>query len=70
MLLRLILFGLALVVFYQVKRGLATGTVRMRGGVTVSREDSPAKFYIIIAVYILFGLMLIYFAIFGKMEGG
>ncbi|MCD6531174.1 hypothetical protein J7K99_01865 [bacterium] len=69
MLLRLILFGLALVVFYQVKRGLATGTVHMRG-VTVDREDSPAKFYIVIAVYILLGLMLTYFAIFGKMEGG
>ena len=69
MLLRLTLFGLALVIFYQVKRGLTTGTVHMRG-VTVDREDSPAKFYIIIAIYVLFGLMLTYFAVFGKMEGG
>ena len=69
MLLRLILFGLALVIFYQVKRGLTTGTVHMRG-VTADREDSPAKFYIIIAVYILFGFMLTYFAILGRMEGG
>ena len=69
MLLRLILFGLALVIFYQVKRGLTAGTVHMRG-VTVDREDNPAKFYIIIAVYILFGLMLTYFAVFGRVEGG
>jgi len=69
MLLRLILFGLALVIFYQVKRGLTAGTVHMRG-VTVDREDNPAKFYIIIAVYILFGFMLTYFAILGRMEGG
>ena len=69
MLLRLILLGLALVIFYQVKRGLATGTVHMRG-VTMDREGSPAKFYIIIAIYVLFGLMLTYFAVFGKMEGG
>ena len=69
MLFRLILFGLALVIFYQVKRGLTAGTVHMRG-VTADREESPEKFYIIIAVYILFGFMLTYFAVFGKMEGG
>ncbi len=69
MLFRLILLGLALVIFYQVKRGLATGTIHMRG-VTADREDSPAKFYIIIAIYVLFGLMLTYFAVFGRVEGG
>ena len=44
------------------------GMVYMKG-YTASREKNPGGFYLSLIIYLLFALVLIFFGIFGKVQG-
>ncbi len=67
MLLRVILAALAGILFYQLVRGFSSGRIFMRG-YTADREEKPLMFYLLSLIYLIFGVMLLYFAFFGKIQ--
>ncbi len=63
-LLLLLGIGIGAYAVFCFKRGM----VYMKG-YTASREENPGGFYLSLFIYLLFALVLIFFGIFGKVQG-
>ncbi len=63
-LLLLLGIGIGAYAVFCFKRGM----VYMKG-YTASREENPGGFYLSLIIYLLFALVLIFFGIFGKVQG-
>jgi len=58
----LILVG-SILVWYGLT-GLATGSVRAKGGLFINREESPASYWLGVVIYLITGIGGILYAIF------
>jgi hypothetical protein len=63
--LRIFIIMASIILLWFGKSGLEEGVVRVRGGHLVSREDSPANYWLIVGTYFIAGIGGILFAIFG-----
>ncbi len=61
----LIILGAGLIVYSIV--GINKGSIFMKGSTAV-REGNSGKFWLYIAIYLAFGLMLLVFGIFGHIQ--
>ena len=63
---RLILLGLAAFLFFHGIRGIKNGATPRKGGGMIYRSESPFWFWFNIVSILIFGVMLIYYAFFGR----
>ena len=67
MILRLILFALSIFLFYYSYASYKKGSIYIKE-TTFEKEENSFLFWISIVIIFVFGLILLYFSIFGKVK--